>query len=428
MRKYVDKIYNLARSRTALDTYILFASNVTAAFLGFVFTWVVARKLSIAEFGVLSAATNLIVMITSLTDLGVSSGIINFVSQSHAEKNYEESDKYSKASLIVKLSSTIFISLLLLIFRNYITNSWLATKNLEILYWVISISVIGIIWGIAPYILQARKEFLKSSLIDVVLSFAKAVLPFIFLYFGLLTLRTSMISFIFGMIVSAIVGLALVGTSFLRSRPGKEIYVNLMRYAGWIGVNRVISSISGKVEVQMLAAMAGAVTTGLYSVPIKLASFIGVLAASFSSVLAPRFASFNNREAEKNYMLKSCLALIPIVAGLVFWIIIAKPFVLLLFGQKYIDSVVVLRALIFSMIPFIMNVPAVTAIIYSLKKTEYIGYFSIFQIICTISLNLIFIPKFGALGPTFTFTIVNTILLIYSWTIAIKYYWFEKNI
>jgi len=216
-----------------------------------------------------------------------------------------------------------------------------------------------------------------------------------------------------------------VGIKFLKSDPNKNVYSKLLRFSGWLGVNRVISTISGRLDIQMLASLAGATVTGFYSIPSRLSLFIVVLSSSFSSVLAPRFASFGNREKEKAYILKSSLALIPIVAGIIFWIIIAKPFIVLLFGEKYLPAVPVFQALAAAMTPFLIATPSITAIIYAMKKTVYIGTFSLFQLASIFLLNLLFIPKFGAFGPTITFGIVHTILAIYTWAIVIRHYWFD---
>ena len=176
----------------------------------------------------------------------------------------------------------------------------------------------------------------------------------------------------------------------------------------------------------LIGILAGAFATGIYSIPSRLAGFVIVLASSFSGVLAPRLAGFNDMEKEKKYIIKATLALIPISLGLFLWILIAKPFITILFGAKYIDSVPIFQALVGSMIPFIFTVPSVTAIIYSIKKTVYIGMFSFFQVVAIFILNYIFITKFGPIGPAVTFAITNTILLIYSWSIVIYYYWFRK--
>ena len=173
----------------------------------------------------------------------------------------------------------------------------------------------------------------------------------------------------------------------------------------------------------MLAAIAGATVTGFYSIPSRVASFIIVLYSSFSAVLAPRFAAFSDKDSERRYLIKATLALIPLVGGILLWIIIAKPFIVILFGSKYLPSVGVFQALAAALIPFMISAPPVAAITYGMKKTVYIGLFSFFQIIAIFVLNYIFIPLYGPFGPTIAFAVVYGVLAIYSWVIVIRHYW-----
>jgi O-antigen/teichoic acid export membrane protein len=302
----------------------------------------------------------------------------------------------------------------------------LATHDPKIAIWSAVIPIFLFPDLFFPYILQAKKKFLHSTIIDNAFYIARLIFALAFYSIGALTMSKAFWAFGAGFVVEVILILIFVKTEFLYSKPQKDEYKSLMKYSGWIGVNRIISSISGRLDIQMLATLSGALATGLYSIPARLASFISVLAGSFSGVLAPRLAGFGDRESEKKYILKSLFALIPITAGIVLWIIIAKPFILILFGEKYIDSVPIFQALAAAQIPFLFTVPSVSAIIYSMKKTVFIGTFSFFQVAAIFILNLVLIPKFGVYGPTITFGITNTILAIYTWVIVIRHYWSKK--
>jgi O-antigen/teichoic acid export membrane protein len=242
---------------------------------------------------------------------------------------------------------------------------------------------------------------------------------------GVLTLDKAFWAFGAGFLMTVIFTFIYVRTDFLRTQPEKPEYVKLLKFSGWIGINRIISSVSGKLDVQMLASMVGAIATGLYSIPSRLASFIIVLSGSYSSVLATRLASFGDREKEKKYIIKSSLALLPIVIGIIVWILLAKPFMLILFGQKYLPAVPIFQALAASQIPFLFTVPAVSAIIYAMKKTVYIGTLSFFQLAAIFALNFYLIPKYGVFGPTITFGVTNVLLALYVWFLVIRYYWIQ---
>jgi len=423
VKRYYTKARALIFSSTARDTYVLFGGNVISAFLGFIYTLVIARTLDVPNFGIFSAATNLVVILHSITDLGISSGAVNFIAESNAKSDEETGSKYIKASLILRFAITFIVAFLVIIFSKYIANTFLVTENTNIAILTAIVSLSLAVPMLFPFFLQAKKKFVPSIISDISLYLSRLVFTFSVMLLTKVTVENSLIAFVVGGIVGTVVGAYLIKFDFLKSKPEKQIYEKLIRFSGWIGVNRIISSLSGRLDIQMLAVMSGATATGLYSIPSRLAGFIIVLTSSLSGVLASRLAGFGNKDKEKKYILKATLALIPITMGIIVWAMIAKPFIQLLFGENYLDSVPVFRALVLSMIPFIFTAPSVAAIIYAMKKNIYIGIYSFFQLAAIFLLNLFFIPKYGPLGPTFTFGITNTILAIYTWAIVIRHYW-----
>jgi len=427
VRRYVDRLRSLAFSATAKDTYILFVGNIGTAFWGFVFTLIVARSISIPEFGVFSAVLNLAAILSSLSDFGISSGAVNFIASNYAKGDIDQANKYAKAAFLIRLTTVLSISGLVLVLSPLISTRLLATTDWKMGIWVAAITAFWFLALFVPNLLQAKGKFLKAVIYDNSYYLGRLIFAFVFYVTIGLTLNRSFWAFGAGFLMTLILTFIYLGKDLIYAKPKKSEYHNLLKFSGWIGVNRVISSISGKLDIQMLAVMSGALATGLFSIPSRLATFIVVLASSFSSVLAPRMAGFDDSVKEKAYIIKSTLALIPISAGIIFWIIIAKPFMLLLFGSKYLPAVPIFQALAASMIPFLFTVPSVTAIIYAMKKTVYIGAYSFFQIAAIFLLNFYFIPKFGPIGPTITLGITNTILAIYTWVIVVRHYWFQAK-
>ncbi len=427
MKKYIDWGKQMLFSATAKDTFVLFAGNLTSAFWGFAFTLFAARSMSVFEFGIFSAVLNFVIILSSVADIGISTGSINFVSAYTTKGEHEKANEYTKAAFIIRFFIVSGISILIAIFAPYISKIFLASTDPKIAIWSAVLPIFLFPDMFFPHILRARKKFFHSTLIDNVFYFVRLVFAFVFYLIGGLTMNRAFWAFGAGFVVEMILILFTVKKDFLRSKPQKEEYGNLLKFSGWMGINSIISSISGRLDIQMLASMVGAVATGLYSIPSRLASFVSILAGSFSSVLAPRLASFGDRESERKYILKSLLAVIPIIAGIILWIIIAKPFIVTLFGIKYLESVPVFQALAIAQAPSLLTIPAVSAIIYSMKKTVYIGAFSFFQIVAIFLLNFFLIPKYGVFGPTITLGIINTIQAIYSWIIVVRHYWGKSN-
>lgn len=427
MKRYFVTIKELAFSATAKDTFVLFSGNILAAFWGFLFILIVARALSVNDFGVFSAALNLVVILSSLADIGISTGSVNFVSEHFARGDQGKANEYIKASFIVRLAILLTICGVIAIFAPFVSKTFLATRDPMIAIWSAVVPIFLFPDAFFPFILQAKKKFFQSTLIDNVFYLARLIFALIFYFVGGLTISKAFWAFGAGFLGELILIFIFVKIDFLRSKPRREEYRNLMGFSGWMGVSGITSSVSGRLDIQMLASMVGAIATGLYSIPSRLASFISVLSGSFSSVLAPRLAGFGDKESEKKYIKKSLFAISSIVVGIVVWIIVAKPFILLLFGMKYLDAVPIFQALALAQIPALFANPAGSAIIYAMKKTVYIGTFSTFQLVAMVVLNFIFIPRFGVYGPIITIGITNCLRLVYSWIIVVKYYWAKNS-
>lgn len=420
MRALYSKAKSLALTRTAIDTYLLFSGNFLNAGFGFIFTILIARALSVEEFGIFSAVNNLIYILIPLTDLGTTSGLVRFVAELESKNKHKQAEKYIKAALIFKMMMFAVIAVTVVLFSRPFAQRLLATSDHTISYWTLVIALGMFLPSFIPLVLQAKKLFLRSVIVDASYAIGRVALVSIFLIGGL-TLNESFSAFALTGLVSLISIIFVYGFSFLRAKPSKKTYKSLLSFSGWLGVNRVISSVASRLDVQQLALLSTASAISYYSIAGRLAFFISFLAGSFSAVIAPRLSSFNDRSAEILYIKKSLLALIPVCLGILLWIVVAEPFVLI-FGEQYRPAVNVFRVLALGMIPFILTAPSVAAIIYAIKKPKYIGYFSFVQLTLVVILNSILIPISGPFGPAVTIGFINVLLLIYSWAIVIRHY------
>ena len=426
VKRFIDSIFRLALSATAKDTFILFAGNATAAFLGFLFVLFAARFLTVSDFGVFSAVINLVTITSSVADLGLSAGLVNFISEAFSQKKGHLANRYIKSAFIIRFLTVAMFAVIAFATAKIISPRILASESSAAGVWAGILILSFFLWMFFPYVLQAKKNFIGSVSVDLSFMGVRLLALFLLVATGA-TLYKVFGAFVAGGVASGLVGFWLVGTSFLREKLDTAIFKKLMRFSGWMGVSRVISSVSGGLDIQMLAAMLGAMATGLYSIPSRLASFVIVLSGSFSSVLATRLAGFGDKKVEREYILKACLTLVPLILGILAWIVFARPFILILFGAKYLQSVGVLQALLLAVIPFVLTIPSVTAIIYAIKKPKFVGSFAIFQVSLVFISNYFLIPKFGVFGPTITLGIINTILAVYSWVIVFKHYWLENG-
>ena len=197
MRAYINKAVGLAKSQSARDTYVLFGGNIVSAFLGFLFTLIIARGLSVGDFGVFSAVNNLVTIISSVADIGISAGLVSFVASFTAKGDKENAWRYLKASLVARLVVVSLLSLALLAFAPIVAKRLLASSDINMVYWSVVLSFGLMFWGYFPSALQAYKRFVASISVDISLGIIRVLAVGSFFFAGALTLSTSFISFTF---------------------------------------------------------------------------------------------------------------------------------------------------------------------------------------------------------------------------------------
>jgi O-antigen/teichoic acid export membrane protein len=358
--------------------------------------------------------------------VGISAALVAFVANFEAKGEGETSHKFLKASLIARILIVSVVSLAILAFAPLVSKRLLATNDQSMVIWSVVLSFGLLVWGYFPYALRAYRRFVASIVVDLSLGISRVLIIAVLLFVGLLTLKSSLLAYSLGCLIALVIGFYFLKTSFLKVKVDRAVYSKLLGFSGWIGLNQIVSAISGRLDVQMLAFFSGATITGLYSISSRLALFITVLVASFSTVLATRLSGFEDKEKERQYLIKAALATIPMMLGVVLWILIAQPFIVTLFGEKYLPAVPLFQGLALAFIPFLAATVPVTAIIYAIRKPVYIGYFSLFQLAAIFLINLILIPKVAGYGPVIAFLVVHLFLAVFSWFIVIRYYRIKK--
>ncbi len=425
MQRYLDRGKQILFSSTAKDTYILFVGNMISSVLGFLFVFFVAKYISRDDFGIFSAALNLVVILTSISDLGITSGLINFISKADSENDEATSLKFQKAGLVIKISVVLTLSFVVVLFAPFISKTLLASSDPLISIWVAIISFALFVPMYFPYVLQAKKNFWQSMVVDNIYYLFRLIGLAPFIFFWGLTLSGAFSTALFGFVASLILSFVFLKFNFLKSKPSKDVYSSLIKFSGWVGLNRIISAVSGRLDLQMLAVLSTAYITAGYSMVSRIASIAIIFTSSYSAVLAPRFSSIGDKEKEKKYLIKSTLGAVPIALITILSFVVIGPFIKYFFPD-YVDVIIVYKYLIIALVPFIFTAPSVTAIIYAMNKPKYIGLYSFPQLAIVFGFNYLLIPLYGYMGPVYTLAISNTVLAVYTWLIVIKYYWFTK--
>ncbi|OGG16296.1 hypothetical protein A3D77_02450 [Candidatus Gottesmanbacteria bacterium RIFCSPHIGHO2_02_FULL_39_11] len=397
-QKTSSLIRKLLLSKTARNTYLVFMGNMISAVFAFIFTVVLYRVISLSDFGYYSAIFSLFILVCDVSDVGIGASLARFLPS--LKNNRDRFNTFIKTSFLYQSGIVLVLCFLILILSNFLAGNFFHNPSLTPLVRVITVGIFGLtILNFFSYILSAEERFVGASVLSALSSILRLIFLILIILLSFVNLTSVIWTQIASMILTAFVALAFIGTRFLKSSPSSKDFGELLKFSKFLGIARSLTAVSSRLDTLMLIAFTNSVETGIYATASRVISIYPLLAGSFTSVIAPRISGIATKNEFKDYLLKIILATLGLIVTILVLIVIANPFITILFGEKAKDSVGVFQLLLVSQIFFTASIPAVAVAIYYVKKPQILTINSVLQLIIVIVGNLIFIPRYGRMGP-----------------------------
>lgn len=403
----MDKIKKILFAQTARDTLISFSGLGTIATVGMIFTVITARAFGPTLFGIFSALNALVTLLSSMGDLGISSALVNFI-----PKVADSRSVLVSVTFWFQIAVSIIIALALMAVG--LKPDLIIPGSKPVHFVVIGfLTAFYVLQGFAVGIFNAEKKFFRSSFTQGLDSVVKLVIVSALFFDKNLNIELALVANVISCFLSVIYGL---GRELKSVRPifPRAQMKQIFHFAKWIALSRAFSVMISRVDILLLNLLSGGFQAGIFSAASRIALLFALLVSSIGSVVAPRFSAFTSKEDIKRYLKKVSLMVGGISLLMIFSVIIADPLVRIIFGEKYLASIPVFRALTIAMIPFLLSVVTSQPLIYSFNQPKFFSYLTIIQVITIVGLDLLLIPRFQALGPTISLGIANTLVVILS--------------
>ncbi len=395
------------------DATILFIGNSLNAVLAIVFTIVSARFLGPEGFGILTTVISLIIIISTLGDLGLGSSLFRFVSKYYLQGKKKKARDYQSAIFTMRLFILLLILTFLIIFVRH--NSYL----------------IFISFGVSSFLLldfqiqtfQSKKKFISSSIFLVSSNATRIILTGLLIVTNRISLINILISYALAPLIIFFISLKWDTPIINLHTKWKKMSKKIIFFSGWMGIGKIAGTLSGRLDVIFLIKFLGPYQTGIYSAGRQIVQGIPIFVGSFATVIAPHFATLEGQSLKKYFKKSLVISMLLILA--LFVGVFISPFIIKLFGSKYHDSLNILRILIISFIPFTLSSPAINMIIYSFHKPQIITTLTLLQLFLIFIGNIILIPKFGIYSPAIIIALTDSVNLFVAYSFV--FYLFNKN-
>jgi O-antigen/teichoic acid export membrane protein len=426
MKRFITLGKKLAFSQTAKDTYLVMTANVVNGITGLLFTVLVARFLTVAEFGTFSSLLNLTLIVVGLADLGMTQGVVNFLPP-FLDKGQEAKVKHYLGNMLGTVGlMAVSASLILFVLPGGWVMKIAGTSNRIYL----GLAILGITGlSLHLYILgvfQAYKKFLAWSLTEIALAVVRVISVAILVFKGL-TVGKAVSGLIFGVLASFLV--------IWRFWPAGRIHVQfsfatlrkIFRFSRWLWFVNMIINVYGRMDVLLLTALTSSVIVGQYAAAARLALVFPLAVNSLNAVVAPRFASFPDVSSMVSYSKKAGLLVLGIASGLAVFFFLAKPIILVVYGSRYLSAVPLFQGLVLANLPLVLTIPATNGLVYFFKRPQIVTGISAFQLTVMAVLTWVFIPHLIGQAPVLGFTVANGLGLVLMYGFWWRFYLRSKH-
>lgn len=192
----------------------------------------------------------------------------------------------------------------------------------------------------------------------------------------------------------------------------KHVKGLLIFFANNLAINIYLNA-----DTTMLGYIDGDYEVGIYAVAVKIYNVIKAVIAAMFTACIPRLSAYYSNEKYDEYkkllnqIINTCtLFMFPAVAGLV---VLAKPIVLILSGEGFIQATSSLSIIAFGIIGAIYGGIMTNCVNLPMGREKYNLNGTIVAALVNVMLNFVFIPLFHENGAAITTVIAEFTVLIY---------------
>ncbi|PIN77169.1 hypothetical protein COV15_02920 [Candidatus Woesearchaeota archaeon CG10_big_fil_rev_8_21_14_0_10_34_12] len=407
----------------AKTSFIVLVGLSLSKIFTYLYRIIVARYFGPEVYGVFSLALIILNLFLAAASLGLSDGILRFVSISRGKKQSKKIEHIIKFSLIASIVSSITASVILFIFSEYISITLLHNPQLisylKIFSFMIPFSVLSNIF------LSSLRAYEKINLYSFLQNILQPGIRLVFLILLIfLGIQSNPVAYSY--VLSAIIFLGMAYFVFkyglpkifinspMRIKERKELSRNLIRYSWPIIFTGVISSFLWWIDSLFIGYFMNVADVGIYNSAIPIVALLAIAPELFMQLFSPMI---NRAYSKSDFSLireltKQVSKWILIINLPAFILMLVFPGILinLLFGQEYIGAEFSLRVLAIGGI--ISSVFGICSYLLSmLGKSKLILIDLLMVSMLNILLNFLLIPGYGIGGAAIA-TLVCIIFLM----------------
>jgi len=404
---------------------IVFFVSILAAFLGYIVRFLLAKNLSLEEFGLFYSVFAFLGLLGVFKTLGFDRSLIKFIPEFKHKNNYNLIKSSIIYVSIIQLITNSVILLLIYLFSNYLSvhffhneQAGFVLKLMAIAFFIDSfVFVLKFAFqGFQKMMLFANIDLVRMALITIII-----LIGFRLNYSILSPIVAYIATPVILMLIFAPILLKKVFPEFTDSKfvLGKSLFKKIYKYSIFVMATSAGGTILGYTDSIVLTYFSGLKSVGLYNVALPTArvltffpmAIMGILIPLTSELWVKKQKVLLNAGIELLYKY-SIIVITPLALVMISF---AELLITVLFGKEYVLAGNALRILSIGMIfatLYTINYSFFSGIGKPQLNSKIVYSAAIFNLIS----NIILIPLIGIIGAAITTTLGYMIMTIFGFT------------
>lgn len=418
----------MSYARTVLKgTAIGLIVMVCTAALAYIFRLLLARNLSLEEFGLFFAVFAFVNLFYGFRGFGTGPAFVRFISEFRAKNDLEGIKRVIISFLIIQLVTMGILSIIILAFAPYLAENYFKTDQAFPILVILTIAFLfSVFMSVFRGLFLGYQKILHYSATDFLQILLVVVFSALFLFLGQSLLAPAwayLIAFFGTSVISLLIALRTFPLFKVKTRLNRATFGKLIKFGLTITVGMMASSFVSGIGIVLLTYFRSLPEVALYAVALPTANLLRYIPKAVSTIILPVSAELyfkNNPDFGKGLTRLYRYLFIVIVPLALIMVAFPEEIITLAFGAKFDDAAIALQILALGMIFAALYLVNQNILLGTDKPKSYTHVLIIGGIISVV-LNLILIPLLGIAGAALANSISFLIMFILS-SVKIKKY------
>ena len=386
---------------------IVLIGRILSTIFGFFFSLLAARFMGPAVYGKIMYVLVVLTMLSVITRLGLTQGLVQFVSKLTDDKDFTKRNSLITFVFLIVFAFAIIISILLYLNSNFIAVTLFNSQELASVFKIMSpILIIFSLIELTPGVFRGLK-IVKYQVIgrDLIQSLFRLIIVLIMGYLGY-----ELGGLITAYYISMTVSLAYLVYKVYKLKLFEKIkrkyiseYKEILMFSFPLLISGILHFSIGKIDIFMIGYFLESDQVGIYTIALKIGTLTNFLLFSFNSIFAPTITSlYYDNQINKLKKLYQVITkwMLGINLSIFFLFLILSKEIMNVFGSGFVIGWL---ALILIMAGQVINAGVGSAglinIMTGFPHSEL--YVSLVVFTVNIVLNYFLIPIYGIEGAAF---------------------------